>query len=89
MFLLLTLSNFAIYSTVIVEFEQLSSETLVSENKFVFSNWKKHIVLSAGEILFGYMFSSLFTQHKVPKRIIFMTVFQKDNLNSAIAQVSY
>ena len=33
------------------------------------------------EHLLGYMFSSLFTQHKVGKGKIFMTALQKDRLN--------
>ena len=33
------------------------------------------------EHLLGYMFSSLFTQHKVGKAKIFMTALQKDRLN--------
>ena len=43
------------------------SKSLVSDNKFVFNNCEKYIVLSAGKILF----SSLFTQHKAVKRIHF------------------
>ena len=35
------------------------------------------------ENLLGYMFSSLFTQHKVAKGKLFMTALPKDNLNPA------
>ena len=54
-FLLLT--HFAHYSIVnIVEFEQINAvwdwETVVSDNKFVFSNSEKYIVLWAGGICF-------------------------------------
>ena len=39
------------------------SKTTVSDNNFFFNNCEKYIVLLAGKILLGYMFSSLFTQH--------------------------
>ena len=45
------------------------SETIASDNKFVFNNCEKYIVPKAEKILLGYIFSSLFTQHKVPERI--------------------
>ena len=66
MILSLTLNYSAFYSTVnIAEFEQRNVcsawEKVVSDNKFVFSNCEKYIVLWAGmgwQNLLGYMFSS-------------------------------
>ena len=48
--LLLLLTNFALYSTVIIsEFEQISAVWvygyIISDNKFAFSNCEKYIVL--------------------------------------------
>ena len=57
------------------------SETLVSDNTFVFDDREKYIGLSARKIWLGYIFSSLFTQHKVPKGYIFTTVLHKDKSN--------
>ena len=37
-------------------------------------------------ILFGYMFSSLFAQHKIMKRKIFRTALQKDKSNPDLNQ---
>ena len=46
-------------------------KAVVSDNKFLFSNYKKYIALSFWENLVGYMLSSLFTQHTVAERIKF------------------
>ena len=40
---------------------------VVSDNKLVFSNWEISCPMGSQNCL-GYMFSSLFTQHKVAKR---------------------
>ena len=75
---------FTLYSTGIIdEFEQINAcwvwETMVSDNNFFFSNCEKY--MGWGN-LFGYMFSSLFTQHKVAKG--FTTAFQKDKSNPVV-----
>ena len=64
---------------------------VVLDKKFVFSNCKKYIVEMGWENLWwenmgwenllGYMFSALFTQHKVAKGQIFTTALRKDILN--------
>ena len=55
----------------------LSLRTIVSENKFVFSNCEKYIVLWNGKNCWGYTFSFLLSQHKVVRRYIFSTPLQK------------
>ena len=51
---------------------------VVSDNKFVFSNWEIRCSMD-WENLLDYIFSSLFAQHKVAK--IFTMALEKDNSN--------
>ena len=53
---------------------------VVSDNKFVFSNWEIRCSM-VWENLLDYIFSFLFAQHKVAKRQIFTMALQKDNSN--------
>ena len=60
-----------LYSTVILAgFEQINAgwawETIVLDNKFVFSNWDINCPTGWENVL-GYIILSLFTQHKVKK----------------------
>ena len=50
---------------------------VVSDNNF-FSVTVRNILSYEWKILLGFMFSSLFTEHKVAKEYIFKTAFQKD-----------